>query len=152
MNFEGMAASDISDWLLDRTGRAMMAGDFHTFADCFAIPHYIGTFEGQQVLHTLADLRVLFEKVRSHYLSQGVTELVRNCIEADWERPGRIKATNVSRLIRDAELVQRPYPILSELGFLDGTWKVLRSEYAISDAPVHSALMSGQAVANGSVQ
>lgn len=133
------SAQDISQFYLDRSAGAMMAGDFETFLSCFTIPHTIVTFEAKQVLSNLEEFREVFDRVRENNQRMGVTQMVRNCIEACFEGEDTVLATHVSRMLNGDQLVMEPYPCFSRLIRVQNGWKVAHSEYALprlnSDVP-----------------
>jgi len=126
-------AKDVSEHLLDRTGTAMMADDFDAFAECFAVPHEIHTFEGHHLLETRADLREVFDRVRAYYLRENVSDMVRHCVSAEFRNEKTVAAVHESRLVSGDRLVQDPYSVLSIICFVEGTWQITRSDYAIDN-------------------
>ena len=131
-------AVEIAEELLRRTGDALISGDFQSFGKCFLLPHRFDTLDGQRVAETTRDLTRIFDDVRAHFLSSGVTQLVRTCVSCQFSGPDKIYSMHESRLFRRMHLLQQPYPVLSLLRCVDGEWKIAWSSYAIIKSPVHS--------------
>lgn len=123
------------------TGRALMAGDFAAFSACFAVPLELDTFDGRRLIETREDLRATFEAVCGHYRQTGVTELVRHCQEATAAGPDTILALHQTRLVAGAQLVQQPYPALTQFRRVQGRWYIVAIRYAITDSPRHNAAL-----------
>ena len=137
-------AADVSNYLLDITGRAMMSGDFETFRSCFHLPQKLETFDGTRERRTPDELRQTFEPVRIHYRRQGVTQLVRDCVSAEFKGDDEVHATHQAFLLAGTELRQQPFPGFSILKRVDGDWKITFSQYAITDTPDHNRALSGE--------
>ncbi|MEL7211591.1 MAG: hypothetical protein AAGK92_02945 [Pseudomonadota bacterium] len=144
MSPERTSPKDISNDLLERTGAAMLSGDFDAFADCFELPQEMDTFHGRNLVETREDLRAIFDAVRQYYRSMGVTGMARHCVEAAYVDPDTVQATHQSRLLAGAELVLTPYPALSVLKQRGGVWRVASCQYAISDAPDLNDALAGR--------
>ena len=140
-------SSELARWiaedLLERTGNAMAAGHFDTFEECFAYPTVIESFTGQQSIESAQELKELFDALRAHYKTQGVTDIDRKCLSADTKGPDTIYTTHETRILRDTTLIQPPYPAFSIAKLIDDNWKIVFSSYAVCDAPVHDILLSG---------
>lgn len=132
------SAREIAEYLLNRSGRALMSGDFPLFASCFALPQTMETFEGRRLISTRDDLLSVFEGVRAHLAREGVTEMARHCVAAAFIDAETISATHETRLIRGDQLIQRPYPVLSVVRRQNDLWQVGNTIYAIADAPSHA--------------
>ena len=120
-----------------------MTGDFAVFRGCFSLPQTLEAFDGRRLVETPADLRDVFDGVRSHFSNLGVTFLERHCVEASFSNPDTVLATHESRLISGSTLVQRPYPVFSVLRRIDGDWKITHSKYAITGPLEHSVVFGG---------
>ena len=144
MSSEFKNPKDVSNDLLERTGAAMLEGDFETFADCFELPQEMDTFHGRNLVQTREELRAVFDAVLQYYRSMGVTEMARHCVEAEFVGPDTVQATHQSRLLAGTELVLTPYPALSVLKRKDGVWRVASCQYAISDAPDLNDALAGR--------
>ena len=142
---DAITPHQIAESLLDRTGKAMDRGDFDEFADCFVYPREIETFTGKRLLANREDAREVFENVRLHYRSKGVTQVVRHCVDAAFEDEATIASTHETRLLRDNLLVQDPFVVLSTLIRTARGWKIGSTKYAIRDAPAHNTALSGPA-------
>lgn len=134
----------ISQDLLDRSGRAYLSGDFDAFADCFALPHTVSTFESVRVIPDTAALLDVFHAMRRFFESRQVTDIVRPCILADFTDPDTIRATHETRLLAGSMLVQRPSVALSTIKRFGESWRVVDGQYAIPDSTAQvAALMAG---------
>ena len=125
----------VSQYMLNRTGHALMTGDLPLYLSCYILPHHIQTFEGRHNIRDIAALTQVFHDVRSDYARLGVTSLERYCTQATSPAPDRVNAHYVSRALAGSQLVYRPFPALTELHFVDGDWRVGNCQYAIADAP-----------------
>lgn len=144
MTQEFVTAKDVSEYLLDRTGTALMTGDFGLFATCFHLPQQMETFDSCRDVRTLDDLKLVFDGVTAYFRQKNVTQLARHCVEAAYRDTDTIVSTHMSRVVSGSALVQKPYPVMSLLrrdG--DGLWKVSDSMYAIEDEPRHAKALSG---------
>lgn len=130
-----------------------MSGSFDAFAQCFALPHRVETFEGINILNSLDDIEAVFIGVRRHLVGKSVTEVVRNCLSAEFDGADRVKFSHETRMMNGMRLVQESFPCLSIVERIDGRWLLTSSSYAIVNAPQHvSALMGrlGQSSQTGS--
>lgn len=141
---EFASAKDVSEHLLERTGAALMSGDFAAFSACFRLPQTVQSFDGQRVLENEADLQSVFDGVRAHYAERGVTVLHRTCVAAEFKDADTVHATHDTMVIARTQLAQQPFPVFSILRRCDGLWKITHSEYAIVGAPGHSRLFASQ--------
>jgi hypothetical protein len=128
-----MLAKDVSQMMLEVTGKAILAGDFGAFAPHFHLPHFIATSEHKATLETLADLRHVFDKVRHDYLRKRITNLVRICEVAEYRTDSRIEATHITHMMAGDQRVTDPFPAFSVLEFIDGRWQVSSSQYAVDN-------------------
>lgn len=136
-------AKDVSERLLERTGTALMTGNFEKFADCFLLPQEMETFDGRRKVQTRDDLLEVFRGVTTHLRRKNVTEFVRHCIEARFRDDDTIVTTHMSRLLSGHTLAQTPYPVMCVLRRVDGEWKVSDGMYAVEDEPYLSKALSG---------
>lgn len=125
----------VSQYMLDKTGQALMTGNLSVYLSCYILPHRIQTFEGQREIGDIAALSQVFHEVRSDFARRGVTALERYCTQATSPAPDRVNAHYVSRPLVGSQLAYRPFPALTELHFVDGDWRVGNCQYAIADAP-----------------
>ena len=124
----------VAETLLARTGEAYMTGDFDAFAACFALPQWIETFDGRRQIANRADLKALFDGVRTSFCRKGVTDLVRRCVAARWHDANTIEATHETRLLAGAQLLHPSYPCLTILTRGPAGWQIAGGQYAVSDA------------------
>jgi hypothetical protein len=132
----------IAEDLLERTGAAMMAGDFDQFAKYFHLPQQVETFETVSLLETEMDLRTVFDAVRTYYQMKGVTRMVRRCVSAAFNDAMTVASTHETRLLHGSQFVQKPFPAFSTIAFVNDGWKVTSCSYAIDDAPEHNRALS----------
>lgn len=126
-----IAASDVSQALLDITGQALMEDNFEAFVEVFHVPQYMATMAGPIYMETTEDMRRAFDGMVKHLQGIGATDMVRNCVVAEYKTPSRIEATHTSEVLRDGKRLNGPYPGFSVLEKVDGSWKVTGSEYAL---------------------
>lgn len=141
MSPRSVSAKEIAEDLLERTGKCLSTGDFDGFAECFLLPHTIETFEGRRRIETESELRQLFDRSRDYFSQNGVTELYRHCLEAQYKDDDTIEATHETRVIARGVLIQPPYPVFSIVRRIDGDWKIGDGMFAISQADSHSAAL-----------
>ncbi|WP_425038197.1 hypothetical protein [Primorskyibacter sp. S187A] len=138
-----LTARAIAQDLLDKTGQAMLKGDFDTFRRYFTLPHHITTYEGQRTLETIDDLHSVFEGVVAAHASDGVTRLERWVEAANWVDQTTIRHTHVASRYAGDRLLRGPHPSISILKLEDGVWRISESQYAIHDWPkAQSAFMT----------
>jgi len=137
-------AKDVSEHLLQRSGDALMTGDFDTFLTCFLLPQKLGTFDGLREVATQEDVREVFDNVRAHFHANHVTDMVRQCVDARFRTPDEVAATHVSRLLSGTTLLYEPYPVFSILKRRHGVWQVAHSEYAMSENDQHAKVLKGK--------
>jgi len=137
-------AREIAEHLLEQTGEALMTGNFEQFQDCFELPQDMDTFAGRQHLKTVDDLRAVFDHVRGHFHSIGMTSLNRRCLEATFRNDETVVTMHESRVVTRGHHLREPYYALGTIQRIDGVWKITFSQYAISGSDKHSlALMGG---------
>jgi hypothetical protein len=136
-------AHEVSEYLLERTGRALMTRDADLFETCMTLPQHFETFDGKLFCETSAHLHAVFHSVVDHMQKSGVTDLVRHCIVAEFRDADTVEATHEARVLAGDNMIQPAYPVFSILKRIKGLWMVTYSMYAVSDAPEHShALIS----------
>ena len=131
---------DISQALLDKTGRAYFEDDFETFATCFLLPQHVATHDGSRHLRDRADLRALYQSMRALFAARGATWLDRRCIAAEYADDDTVRATHESRLLAGDTVIQTGFPAFSILKRHEGVWKVAFSQYAVPDTEHARAL------------
>lgn len=125
-------AKSISEMLLERTGQALLTGDFEAMAQCFTLPLVHATLEGVTVLRTREDLEVLFGNVRSHFRRIGMTHMIRFCVAAEYAGPDRVNATHETHLFNRSVRLAEPFRVMSELVRIGGEWRIASSNYAVT--------------------
>ena len=124
------SAREIVERLLEQTGQAILSNDFSLAEPCFKLPQDIQIFDSGVPIRTVEDLRALFEGVRDHYASLGVTDLQRPCTSSVFHDADTIYATHMTYVLAGGVLVMEPYPVFSILHRDDGTWRIAHSVYA----------------------
>ena len=135
------AALEISEYLLEKTGDALLQNDVEEFVKHFTIPNEIQTFEGRRIVKTRADMHSIFRAVRAYYLKTGVTDMVRHCVEASFTSETTVVAMHETRLITGNIITRTPFPTLSVLRFNGTCWQIASSSYAIDDEKEHAAAL-----------
>ena len=111
-----VTADDIAEELLYRTGNTLVAEDLGQVAQCFFVPQYIDTLLGSRLIETYESVVEALESVRQYYRKNGVVDVVRTVVTAEFLDADTIGSTHVSRLIRsEGELFRAPYPAYSIL-------------------------------------
>jgi hypothetical protein len=131
MEDQDLTAREVSEFLLDVTGRGLLQRDFELFASAFHLPHPVSTMDDRFVLQTRDDLRRAFDSTCDHHKDAGVTDMVRYCEAAAFKSPTCVEATHVAQLMRGSEPLQDPYPVFSVLQKIEGAWKIMSSDYAM---------------------
>jgi hypothetical protein len=132
-------AVDIAEDLLFRTGKSLQSGDFEDFFTCFDIPQVMETLEGEILLRSKADVQSVFESVRSYYIDNNISDLVRTVVSAEFIDEETVGTTHVSRLMQPGGvLFRKPYAGYSIIKHLDGKWKIVTNTYAILDGRDHN--------------
>lgn len=134
----GKTARDIAEQMLERTGQAMLTGDAALFESCVGFPSVFQTFDGQVCCETPQHFALIFRSVERYLRQMCVTDMVRNCIEAQFTDPETISMTYECRMLSGHVVTQPAYPVFTILRWQDGGWKITFSSYAITDAPEHS--------------
>jgi len=138
----GENAKTIHQFLLDETGAAYASGDFERFVRCFAPSQTIGTFQRSVQLTHRNDVRVLFDSMRAHFQSIGLTELVRTSLQAEFDGPDCIKAMHMSYQFSGTTLIRDGFPAFSILRRQEDRWCVEHSDYAMAEDDACIALTS----------
>ena len=133
----------VSQYMLDRSGRAIMTADLPLYLSCFILPHRVQTFEGQRIVADAQDLTEIFDETQRSFARLRVTTLERCCTQAVFLAPDRVRAHHESRILSGTQIVLRPFPALTELHFVDGDWRVGDCQYAIADAPILVSALLG---------
>ena len=137
------SARKIAEDLLERSGRGLLTGDFGLFADCFALPTEMETFDGRRIIKTLAELEAAFDAVRAYFGTTGMTRMERHIVDAEFRNPTSIFSTHQSCLAAEDVLVQQPFDVLSVIALIDGRWRIRHSQYAITDSHAHKMALIG---------
>ncbi len=141
-------AQEVSEYLLDKTGWAILRNDAEAILPYFLIPAEIETFEGRRLLKTRDDIRKVFNAVNAHYRTIGVTDMVRYCVEASFSDPKTVIAMHETRLITGSIITRNPFPTLSVLKLDQEQWKIASCSYAIEDQEEHNTALMSAGVQN----
>ena len=135
-----LAAEDIADDLLYRTGLALVNGQFTGSEDCFVLPQMIETTEGARVLREPGDVVQLFQRVRDFLEKSAVKDVVRTIGDAEYIAEDAIESVHVARLVQaDGQHLRAPYPVYSLLKrCADRTWRIAHTSYGIIDSRAHN--------------
>lgn len=144
-----IAASDIVDESLTRTGNALMQDDFETFLAQFKLPHIVETFEGRQTVKTAEDLKTLFTSVRAFHKRQGIDRIVRSCRHAEYKTDTAIEGVYEALFFNGNTLVQSLHSTFVVLTkSKKGRWEIdynmygVTEENGLGDALVHAPGLS----------
>jgi len=138
------AAEEIADYLLHRTGRGLMTGEFDVFAACFELPQVLETTEGTRLVKDRDDLRRIFDSMRQFFREREVTDLVRSVVSSRFQGPNKVESIHVSRLLKaGGETYRAPYPVYSVLQRRPDGWKITFSHYVILDSRTHNGALVG---------
>lgn len=134
-------ADAVSDHALEVTRRAYLARDFEQFSERFLLPQIVGTFEGEEKIETLEDLRVLFDAMLANMDQLGVIDLKRNTVCAEFLAPDLVQATFVSQYVLPGYALSDEVVAHGQLCWHDGLWKIQESRYATPMEAVSRALL-----------
>lgn len=140
----GKSPRDIAEHLIQVTRYAIMEDRFDLFLSCFAFPMRFETFEASREIETVDELQTVFRAVRKLYASLGVTHIDQRCVEADFTGPNQISFTHETRLLARQQLLEDPYPVLTDAVRSDEGWKVTRSSFAIVGHTKHIDALLGR--------
>ncbi len=136
-------AEDIGEDLLFRTGRALLTGKAKEFAACFWLPTVVESLEGVAHIQTDHELQNVYQNVRNNLQTNGVKNLARSVISAEYLEDDIIGSTHVSqRLDKDGAPIAKPYPVYSTLKRSNSEWRIESSIYAVLDDPLLNKALS----------
>lgn len=128
---ETRTAQEITDNILDVTGRALLSGEFAAFEPFFALPYRCSTLGSQIIFETSADLKRAFGNMHDKFKLMRVTDLVRVTVAAEFTGRDRIQATHVSHPMAGDVRAAAPYPVYAIMQRVGGDWKVAYNDYAL---------------------
>jgi len=135
------SARELCETLLEESGNAILTGAFDAFAETVWVPFDIETYKGRSRLNTMEDMRALFDHLYAHQKKLRITDMVRNCVEAEFKDSGTLYATYETRLLCGAALVQAPYPVFCIYKFNGARWQASSMTFAIDDSDEHNELL-----------
>jgi len=136
-------AEDIADDLLFRTGHALLSDNEADFAECFWIPVVIETIEGLTHIGSYAELKSVYRNVFQNLQANGVTNLARSVVSAQFLENDIIGSTHVAqRLSADGKPVGKPYPVYSTLKQKNSEWRIESCLYAVLSDPLLNKALS----------
>ncbi|WP_432816989.1 hypothetical protein [Sulfitobacter sp. JB4-11] len=138
---EFIPASDIVDDVLNRTGQALMNGEFAPFVAHFRLPQQIETIEGRQYVATPEDLRVLFASVRAFHRRLGINRIVRACIQAEYKGDDCVEGVFKALFFKGSTLVHSVETTFVVLYRNADIWQVGYNMYGISDHDAFGAAL-----------
>lgn len=134
-------AKEIYQHLLDVIGKAHLAGDFDTYATCFALPHVLETFDRRTTIETREQLRTAFDTLRGHLDRVGVTSLTRHCTLAEFVDGDTIQGSHETWLVTDSHMIRDHYTALMTLRRSGAGWRLQSGQYATNDRAMPVALI-----------
>ena len=137
------SARDISEQILNTTGRAILKRDFDAFKTCFAYPLTTETFEGQQVIRTEPEFLRVFTAAHEYYRMRNVTDLVRRVVTAEFKDAGVIHSLHESRLLSGHEVLDQRTDCFSRLRLIDGEWRIDLTRYVNTNARQLDQILGG---------
>lgn len=137
-------ADTIAEELLQLTGAALLAKDFHAFKSHFELPLRLETVEGHRFVRTDEEFFEVFDAVLNHLKNTEVEDFVRTVIYADFVDEETIRSVHLSSEIHAGGDLRRPaYPVHSTLVRSNDRWKIVSCLYVILDNEDHNrALVS----------
>lgn len=136
-------ATDITQDLLDRSGTALMTGDFQMMKACFLLPQGFSTFDGERIVETEEQLADVFQNVLDEFARQGVTRLIRTIVAAERVSEEQIQATHVAHMFAGDIRIKKPYPVFAVTRWAGTEWRVASSDYAVEPGTNHSRVLCG---------
>lgn len=135
-------AQEVSEHLLDLTGRALMNGDVVVFSEAFGFPFELETESGKRLYNHAHEIHGIFQALHDHLRQMRVTMLARHCVAAQFRTPDEVVATHETRLISDGLLIEDPFPTLSVI-VRDETdaWRIRSSSYYVPDNSIYRSAL-----------
>lgn len=122
---------EILNFVANRTGHAILAGDFDTFFAHVLLPHTIDTFHARKCITSKAEFREVFYSVHHHYRRLAVTSLLRMDVTADFgESRDEVVASFETRFMSGQTQARDPAPGLVILRQDGLVWKTVRQSHA----------------------
>lgn len=143
-------ARAVAQDLLDRSGRALLAGDFDAFRQHFALPNTVATPDGARQIEDVDALRRVFDRIGAFYRGfpdVGLDRVVENAL---FDGPDTLRYSHVAHILSGGVPVQGPVQSHSVAERRDGVWQVTASHYVVAaDSAQRAALLgdSGAAAA-----
>lgn len=130
----------VAEHMLEVTRQAYMDRDFEAYRIRFIFPQVVGTFTGDEIIETESNLRVVFDNFCALLDNQGIVDLHRRTLSAEFETADKIQANYVSQYLRpDLSLTDEVYG-LATLRLVDGLWRIAGSRYATEANAITRAL------------
>ena len=142
---QDVAAEDVLEDILYRTGRGVLENNDAIFLSSIALPLLQETVDGQRVFTSEAEVCAMLAGVRAYMTENGYVDLARTVVSAEFLDDKTISGTHVSLLMdKDGNSTRPPYPVHSMVRLTGSEWRLTSSIYAILDAPEHNtALLPG---------
>ena len=142
MPADAQSAKEICEIILDRTGAAVVAGDFAAFACHFILPFRLETIQGIRTIDQEHDFRSVFNAVHSHMTQMRVTLMARHCIAAEHRDKDTIIGTHETRLISHGQLIEDPFPVMSIFSRQpDDSWKCHTASYDVPEGSLYRSAL-----------
>lgn len=125
-------AIEIYQTMLDDIRRSYSERDFSIYHGHLHIPQVCSTFDGTEQIDTVEQLQETFHCVCDYLTGLGVTEFHRVCTSAVVFGPDKIIGTHTTTLISNGKNLREPYEVWVTMERIEGQWKVVSSENAIS--------------------
>ncbi|MEM6305832.1 MAG: hypothetical protein AAF744_14025 [Pseudomonadota bacterium] len=138
-------ASEVGDFMLEVTSRALMGGDDATFLDRFALPLTIGTYEGEQVIESRGALLKVLRGVQDFLRRNNIDLIDRRTVDAEFLSPDKVLATHESRYLCKGQQIGEVKLCCGTIERFDGFWMITSNDYAVSDAPSLNRALLGRA-------
>ena len=140
-----LRAEEIAEDLLYRTSKALISNCCDRVGACFEYPQVLETIAGKLLVESEDDIFKMYARVRSYFEANGVRDIVRTVVSAEFLSPTMVGSTHVSQLLlEDGTPFRAPYPSYSILRESGGVWRVASTMSAILDAPEHNVALSGR--------
>lgn len=138
-------ADVIAECILSATGVAILAGDFDGFARHCDFPLELETFDGSETLRNADALRVRFQAVHKYYANQGVEDLHRSCLSAEFDADQNLHSTHVSHMLVAGTIDHQSVYGYTRFRNVRGAWRIFAMQYAVSAEDAMSKALSQQA-------
>ncbi len=141
MDFADDTAQQIYQRGLDDLGAAVDADDFDGFSSLILLPLRMETSTDHTVVETSAQLRMLFDDIRSYMGRNGVEALIRQCATADFVDADTIEGSHSTWMVTPKHLIKDRYSVQSTMQSIGGQWRVVSSRHASAPLSVPNEII-----------